>query len=61
MKQLHCQHQKVIKIHRIVLAQPFLVLFIGVRDPLLHKTYARIFFAVLQRRDELVLGRGDLR
>ena len=61
MKQLHGQHEQIIEIHGVILAEPLLILVIGVRNALVLIAQSRVLLAVVQRRQKLILGRGDLR
>ena len=60
VEQLHGLHQKVVKIQRVVLFQPLLVFFVGIRDAHIAKAESLVFLSVLERRSQLVLCRGDL-
>ena len=57
VKKLYGQHEKIIKIYSIILAQPLLVFVVRVRDPLAAETHADILLSVLKRRDEFIFCR----
>ena len=59
VEQLHGQHEQVVKVHRVVLAQSPLILVISVRDPLIAEADPNVFLPVLQRSDQLIFGRRD--
>ena len=45
MEELHRQHEEVVKIYRVVLPQPLLVLLVGIRDLLVPETQADHLFS----------------
>ena len=60
VKEFHRAHEKIVKIQRVVLFEPLLVLLVGVRDLLVPEAVTCVLLPVLERRDQLVLRGRDL-